>query len=268
MTTWVYLRGLTREARHWGDFSQQFLAEFAGNLTESDILTPDLPGNGLRFREPSPTRIGAMMEACRAELLGQGQRPPYHLLALSLGGMVAVEWALRHPEECQALVLMSTSLRTYCPIQERLQLGAWPTLLQLFLAEPERRERAILRMTSARADELDWLLPNWTAWNRECPVSPANTLRQLYAAARYSPAGRPSAPVLILAGAQDRIVKPACSRRIAQAWGARFALHPSAGHDLPLDDGHWVASEVKGWLAVEENPATGDAGFLQLRPMR
>jgi hypothetical protein len=25
-------------------------------------------------------------------------------------------------------------------------------------------------------------------------------------------------------------------------------LHPSAGHDLPLDDGPWVAAQVRDWL--------------------
>jgi hypothetical protein len=27
-----------------------------------------------------------------------------------------------------------------------------------------------------------------------------------------------------------------------------LALHPTAGHDLPLDDGDWVARVVRLWL--------------------
>jgi hypothetical protein len=27
-------------------------------------------------------------------------------------------------------------------------------------------------------------------------------------------------------------------------------VHPSAGHDLPLDDGVWVAQAVAKWLAA------------------
>jgi len=53
------------------------------------------------------------------------------------------------------------------------------------------------------------------------------------------------------------MVHPRCSQRLARAWGAQFALHPSAGHDLPLDDGDWVAREVKSWLARAGRKKTG-----------
>lgn len=253
MTTWVFLRGLTREARHWGDFPARFRAafgdEFGNPLAQCDILTPDLPGNGRRHAERSPTTVEAMMEACRSELREQGRAPPYHLLALSLGGMVAVAWAARHPEECKAAVLLGTSLRPYSRFHERLRPDAWPTLLRLLLASGEARERAILELTSARAAELRDVLPDWAAWASECPVSRGNTLRQLFAAARFSAMEKPAVPLLILAGAGDRLVHPRCSRRLARAWGADFALHPTAGHDLPLDDGVWVARQVGEWQA-------------------
>jgi pimeloyl-ACP methyl ester carboxylesterase len=244
MTTWVFLRGLAREARHWGDFP----ARFSAALAEPDILTPDLPGNGRRFREPSPMRVEAMMEACRRELHDQGKPPPYHLLALSLGGMVAVAWAARYPEECRAAVLISSSLRPWSPFYQRLLPGAWPTLLAMLAAGPAARERAILALTSARATELRAVLPDWVAYAREYPVSPRNALRQLLAAARFRALEKPDVPLLILAAKADRMVSPRCSQRLARAWGAQFVLHPDAGHDLPLDDGEWVAREVKDWL--------------------
>jgi pimeloyl-ACP methyl ester carboxylesterase len=249
MTTWVFLRGLTREARHWGDFPDRFRAAFAGAPGEVHIVTPDLPGNGRRHAESSPSRVEAMMEACRHELRQSGRPPPYHLLAFSLGGMVAVAWAVRHPEECRAAVLLNTSLRPYSPFHQRLRWRAWPTLLGLLVAGGEARERAILRLTSTRAAELGAVLPDWTAWARECPVSRRNALRQLLAAARFSAPEAPPIPLLLLAGSGDRLVDPRCSRGLARAWGARFAAHPTAGHDLPLDDGDWVAEQVRAWLA-------------------
>jgi len=263
MTTWVLLRGLTREARHWGDFPARFRAafgdEFGNPLAQGAILTPDLPGNGRRYREPSPTTVEAMMEACRRELREQGRAPPYHLLAFSLGGMVAVAWATRHPEECRAAVLLGTSLRPYSAFYERLRPGAWPTLLRLLLASRAARERAILELTSNRAAELRTVLPDWAAWARECPVSRRNTLRQLLAAARFSAVEKPAVPLLILAGAGDRLVHPRCSQRLARAWDADFVLHPTAGHDLTLDDGDWVARAVKAWLARSGQKKTGSA---------
>lgn len=255
MTTWVFLRGLAREARHWGDFPTRFRAAFDGELAAGDILTPDLPGNGRRHAEPSPTRVEVMMEACRRELRAQGRPPPYHLLALSLGGMVAVAWAARYPEECRAAVLISTSLRPYGALHERLRPNAWLTLLRMLGASGAARERAILALTSARAAALADVMPAWDGYARECPVSRRNALRQLLAAARFRAAEKPAIPLLILAGAGDRMVNPRCSQRLARAWDADLMLHPTAGHDLPLDDGDWVAREVRAWLAGIERQA-------------
>jgi pimeloyl-ACP methyl ester carboxylesterase len=248
MTTWVFLRGLTREARHWGDFPERFRAAFNGEAAEMEILTPDLPGNGRLYALPSPLSISEMMESCRRQLRDQGKAPPYHLLALSLGGMVAVAWGSRYPEECRSAVLMSTSLRPYSPFYLRLRPRGWPTLLRLIPARGLTRERAILRLTSARAPELQAVLPNWVAYARECPVSRIGALRQLIAAARFKALEKPAVALLFLAGAGDRMVHPDCSRRLARAWDADFFLHPDAGHDLTLDAGDWVAQTVKAWL--------------------
>jgi predicted alpha/beta hydrolase family esterase len=56
-------------------------------------------------------------------------------------------------------------------------------------------------------------------------------------------------PLLVLASAADTLVDPRCSIRLAHAWDAELRTHPTAGHDLPLDDAEWVASEVGRWLA-------------------
>lgn len=240
MTTWIFLRGLTREARHWGDFPQRFQAA----LPEAVILTPDLPGNGSRYRETSPWRIETSMEAVRADLARQGHRPPYRLLALSLGGMVALAWATRHPQEIEAAVLLSTSLRPHNPLLHRLRPAAWPVLLQLLTAPLETRERAILELTSQRPREMAGLVPDWVDWARQCPVTRRNALRQLLAAARFRLRQKPSVPLLLLAGVEDRMVSPQCTRALAATWNLAPILHPTAGHDLTLDAPEWVVDQV------------------------
>jgi pimeloyl-ACP methyl ester carboxylesterase len=53
--------------------------------------------------------------------------------------------------------------------------------------------------------------------------------------------------MLVLASLGDRLVSPGCSRRIASRWALPIRLHPTAGHDLPLDDPEWVVQQVLGW---------------------
>lgn len=245
MSTWVLLRGLTRESRHWGDFPD-ILRE---HLNDAEVCLIDLPGNGRLNDRKSPRQVPAMAEDCRAQLRELGLAPPYFLVAMSLGAMVAVAWAERHPAELAGCVLINTSLRPFSPFYHRLRPRNYLPLLAMLLPDHDaaRRERTILRLTSSRPDRPE-KQAEWAVYASENPVSPGNALRQLLAAARYrAPKGKPAPPLLILASAGDRLVHPDCSRRLAGHWLATFVEHPAAGHDLPLDDGTWVAGQVALW---------------------
>ncbi|OEZ64247.1 putative aminoacrylate hydrolase RutD [Janthinobacterium sp. HH103] len=248
--TWVLLRGLMREQRHWGSFP----ATLARALPGARIVTPDLPGNGTRHDEDSATRVAAMVEDCRQHLLARGIPAPYHLLALSLGGMVAVEWASRYPQEIARCVLVNTSMRPFNPFYRRLRWQNYGALLRQLLAGDARSQEAlILRLTSRRhAHGTPALLAEWLSYQQEYPVSRCNALRQLLSAARYrAPAIPPAMPVLVMAGAQDQLVDHRCSQRLARAWQADCLIHGDAGHDLPLDEGEWLAQSVARWLGEE-----------------
>ena len=241
---WVLLRGLMREARHWGTFPAQLQQAFP----DATIITPDLPGNGRLWRERSPARIEDMVEHCRTTLRGLGHTPPYHLLALSLGGMVAKCWSETHPEEIPAMVLISTSMRPTNPFHHRLRPANYAALLRMaFESDPACREETVLRLTSVRGAVPD-VLAAWSRYARECPVSRVNALRQLLAAARFRANGSPvTARVLLLASSGDRLVNVACSHDLANAWGAKLVNHSLSGHDLPLDDPAWLVQQVRDW---------------------
>lgn len=249
MTTWVLLRGLIREQRHWG----RFPGELAHALPDATIITPDLPGNGSRHTARSATDVARMVESCRQDLSASGLKPPYSLLALSLGGMVAVEWASRYPQELARCVLINTSMRPFSRFHQRLRWQNYPALLrQMLKGSVQAQERMILRLTSRSGDaaEREGLLQRWIGYQQEYPVSRANALRQLWSAARFTaPATRPAIPLLILSSTGDQLVNQRCSARLAQAWQADHQVHPHAGHDLPLDDGPWVAASIAKWLA-------------------
>jgi pimeloyl-ACP methyl ester carboxylesterase len=246
MSTWILLRGLARGSAHWGDFPAALRSEIA----DAEIVTLDLPGNGLLNRVRSPRSVAEMARFCRAEIDARGIRPPYYLLALSLGAMVAIEWAESHPEDLLGCVLINTSLRRLSPFYRRLRPGSYAPFVGLVLpgVSVEAREAIILRITSKLAANPRQVVKDWSIERRRHPVSRANALRQLWAASHYrAPARKPPVPTLVLASAGDTLVDPSCSRRLAQAWQTDFAEHPSAGHDIPLDDGAWVARQVRGW---------------------
>jgi len=240
---WVFLRGLTREARHWGSFTAQFEATLAG----AKVTELDLPGNGEFHAKTSPLSVEGMVTFARQRLLAQGIKPPYALLAMSLGGMVATSWAQRYPQEINRLVLINTSMRPFSGITQRLQLGQWLPLLALAArwGDADYAERSIYGLTCNQAAQRDADLMAWQHIRRSAPVSSANGLRQLVAAARFACAPQtPRCPALVLSSKGDRLVSPVCSTQLAAAWQVAHHIHTWAGHDLPHDDGPWVCEQV------------------------
>ena len=252
MSNWVFLRGLTREARHWGDFP----AIFKATIPDADIALPDLPGNGVHKHLSSPKNVREMVKSYRQDLLWRGIAPPYHLLGLSMGAMVTVEWATRYPEELLPCVLINTSMRPFSPFYQRLRPRNYFRLLVMtLLGDARQKESAILRLTSARCEPQPDLIDAWVSYRDDCPVTTLNTLRQLIAAARFiAPKARPNVPLLILAGAKDDLVDPRCSVQLSSQWDAPLRIQKDAGHDLPLDDGSWVALQVQHWLSAHASP--------------
>jgi pimeloyl-ACP methyl ester carboxylesterase len=246
MSTWILLRGLTRERGHWGRFPEALQRR----LPSSAIVALDFPGNGAYHPLRSPTRIAEMTDWCLEQIRVLGIAPPYGLIAMSMGAMVAIDWAGREPQSIAGCVLINTSMRPFDPWYRRLLPRNFITLVGLAL--PGRsaagRERTILRMTSRNSDAADAVLGDWTRLRHLHPVSSLNALRQLYAAASFIPKPQaPPVPLLVLGSREDGLVDGRCSLDLAQRWQTEFAIHAGAGHDLPLDDPTWVAGHIAGW---------------------
>ncbi|GAB4216198.1 MAG: alpha/beta hydrolase [Rhodoferax sp.] len=247
--TWVLLRGLTRESGHWGDFVERWQAAWP----QARVITLDAPGAGPWYAQRSPTRVEDWVAHWRAQLAQQQVSGPLRLLALSMGGMAALSWAHTDPRAIEAMVLINTSDRSVNPFYWRLQPSAYARLLRLFLPgqTPAQRERQIWQLTTRlRGPEV---LAQWTALAQAHPVSKANAMRQLWAAARYrTRAAVPPVPTLLLASTHDALVDVRCSRALAQHWGWPLREHGQAGHDLPLDDPDWVLRQVQQWISEQK----------------
>lgn len=244
---WVMLRGLTRETRHWGDFPQHLNVALGAR-----VHCIDLPGNGSRNHMQSPARVEAMADWCHEELVRAGIARPCAILAMSLGAMVAVAWAERHPGDIEQAVLINTSLRPFSAFYQRLRPRNYLRVLRLLTlpASAGQIESAIFRLTTCLAG--DGVIGQWVAWRAENPVSRRNALAQLIAAISYrAPARRPVDQMLLLASLCDGLVAPDCSRSLAAQWQVPLQLHSAAGHDLPLDDPEWVLRQLRVWLGMD-----------------
>lgn len=239
-----------RESRHWGDFPRQLKRALRDQDT---IVCIDFPGNGKLYQQASLGSVQEMAEHCRHELLAQGHAGPYHVLAISLGAMVAIAWAEAHAADIESMTLINTSLAAFNPFYQRLRPKNYLQLVRtLLFGSRRKRETLILKLTSNLLDAsaAASVVDEWVHYARECPTTRANIMRQLRAASHFKAAGQPPAvKLLMLASHDDQLVSVQCSQSIAAKWQVPLHLHPNAGHDLPLDDGAWVIRNILEWHA-------------------
>ncbi len=241
---WLLIRGLNRQIRHWADFPQQLQAALPGQ----HVHCLDLPGYGEMAHVPSPASIAGITENLRQQWLDRGHPLPVKLLSISLGGMVARYWMQTWPDEVASAVLINTSAAGLCPLWQRLRPGIWPRFIRSLMTSETRRIEIIHGIISSIDPHPGQTRKRWLQIQQEQPFRLSNALRQLWAAYRFHPRPGPTGqPLLVLNSLGDHMVNPACSQRLARLWQAELQTHPTAGHDLPLDDPRWVIEKVQHW---------------------
>jgi pimeloyl-ACP methyl ester carboxylesterase len=251
MIHWLFLRGLSREARHWLPFPDRFEKDVAG----SRVHVLDLPGAGTEWRRTAALTVAATARDVRARWLRlrdqhAGDGACWAIVGISLGGMVTLQWLADYPADFERGVVINTSAGDLSPPWRRMRMGVWPGVTRALRAsDPVAREREILRATTRMFKGHDALAVTWAEYHRTQPMTHPNVLRQLAAAARFRSPPRIGVPLLVLAAADDPLARAECGHRVACKYGAPFEQHPSAGHDLPLDDPGWVTAQVAQWVA-------------------
>lgn len=242
MTNWLLLRGLTRDQRHWGTFHDELAARLGVR-----VVTIDPPGFGTQNGRVSPRSISAITD----DLRGRFDRgdDPWSLLGISLGGMLAMNWVNRYPEDFERCVVVNTGApAVFRPHQ--MQFGLMSLIAGKRFRSLDAHEAAALKLTSNRPpDQLAELSTTWAQYQRDAAPLDASVLAQVAAAATFRLPTRIPVPLLVLASKGDRLADHHMSERIATRFDAPLRLHPDAGHDLTLDDSPWVCDQITNWLA-------------------
>ncbi len=243
---WLLLRGLSRQAPHWGSFPSELKAHDGG-----EVLALDLPGFGAASDHKSPLAMKEIVDVLRQRFLkAVYPKKPWSLLGLSFGGMVALEWLRLYPDDFKACVVINSSLAGICPINERITNHGKIVLLKCLLGpSPIKKESLILALTSSQHQGDMVLLANWEAIERRHPTRNREALKQLLISSQYKGPQKITTPLLILSSQKDQLVNPKCSARMAQKYEAVHFVHPETGHDLPLDAPQWVIEKISAFAS-------------------
>lgn len=240
----ILLRGLTRGKHHWGCFPEQLQSAFP----DQKIIPIDLAGNGDRFKEKSPATIKLALEDIRQELKRYDIETPVTVIALSLGGMITLQWLNDYPDEIDKTVIINSSHAGLSPLIKRMRPLAMLKLALTLLQPKALRELSIYSLTSNNPIDKA-LLNNWISEGKHHPVSLSNAYRQAQAARQFKTLLNFNAEkLLILASNNDRLVNVECSKSIASTTQSKIEFHISAGHEVTLDDPLWAIDKAKRFI--------------------
>ncbi|MCO4753162.1 MAG: alpha/beta hydrolase [Bacteriovoracaceae bacterium] len=243
----LLIRGLARERRHWA----HFIEEASKAFPKANIISCDIPGAGIHHQRISPSSFDEMISFMREECISKLVPGKTLVLALSLGGMLAKRWSELHPDDFQYMILLNSSFKGINPLHHRLRPQAWTYFLRLFFTfSVRKREKLILKLVSNKEQtELKEQLNLWESIQKTSPVSRVSFINQIRAALSFTPdTTRPETKRLILAAKADRLCSYKCSEKIAKKWDSPIEYHPSAGHDVPIDDSQWLIDKINSFF--------------------
>jgi 3-oxoadipate enol-lactonase len=182
-----------------------------------------------------------------------------HVLGASLGGMVAQELAIRHPERVDGLVLACTAPGwpfAYPMPAASVRVVASAARMTVEAARRRHTENALSPATVRDRPELvTRLLGLQGTRSADTDVRPA----QAAAGARYVGGlrkARIGARTLVLHGGADTVVDPRNGKLLAgRIPGARLVTFPDLGHLLFWEDPDGFAEAVTSFLLARPEPA-------------
>ena len=104
-------------------------------------------------------------------------------------------------------------------------------------------------MISQRPEKYANTAKEWAELARQRPISLRTLVRQISAASRAKPPVFANGKrILLLRSLADQMVNPECTLRLQKLWNCDRRDHPTAGHDLSLDEPDWLLEQLNAWL--------------------
>lgn len=228
----VLLHGLCADSASWLTVKRSL-------SKHHQLIIPDNSLSGKSSYKKPPLSIAELAEDVKALLDSLGIKRAV-IVGHSMGGYVAQEFAIMHPEATAGLLLESTAqfssrrnnalFSAFAALLEKLghcdmfwrALAPWLLSSTIYEQKPEYSEVVVKAI-------------------RDYPLLPSveNFRRQIALIASYDSRGRlgrVSAPCLVMSGARDILVLPEESRALASAiTGSRFLQLPDLGHTIHFE---------------------------------
>jgi 3-oxoadipate enol-lactonase len=193
----------------------------------------------------------ALMASDAAAVLDAAGVPSAHLFGVSMGGMIAQEFALQYSERVLSLILGCTA--SGGPHAVQAEPAAIQTLMRRDLT-PEESKEAIIPFIydpatpRERIDEDMAIRMRWYP----TPQGYGSQLQGIIGWEAYSRISQITAPTLVIHGETDRLIPPANAKLIAaRIPGARLVLIPHASHVFETDQPAAAHQAILAFLTAQ-----------------
>src|SRR5215469_975728 len=237
---------------HGAQGDQTMFAGLAAAFAPSyRVLTFDQRGTGLSDK-PDVTYTIAMIADDTAALMDHVGFADAHILGVSMGGMIAQEFALRHPKKVRSLVLGCTTPGGAKSIQAAATaMSAYST--REMPAEERGRALAEAAFTKGYIDKHPELVPSMIEQRKNRPIDPIGFKHRMEAAQGHDVYERLpliKCPTLVITGKEDALIPWENSRIIAQRIdGAQLTILEPAGHCFWLEQPEKSHDAIASFLA-------------------
>jgi len=244
----LLVMGLGLSSRAWNDLPGRLAERFR-------VVVFDNRGIGHSTRPPGLFSMAHMADDA-ARVLDAANIDRAHVFGISMGGMIAQELVLRHPNRVRSIALGCTHaswLRSRRPSLSTIRalVGG------IFVRNPASQLRLASILVS---DELLTKEPDrFFEWlKRSEKAAPIMTALQMAAIVGHCTERRLAAidvPTLVITGDADRLVPPENSRRLARRIrGAKLVELAGAGHCFPFERADATVAELTSFFDASQRP--------------
>jgi abhydrolase domain-containing protein 6 len=221
----VLVNGLAEQAETWFRNVRAWRRHF-------DVHAPNIVAYGggalhQRIADGLPIDVEYLVGRLRDYLASFAQVPPYCLVANSMGGKVAVEYAVRYPEQVARLVLLCPSGlgdEEQLPIVDGVRRNDMRAMVDSVFHDPRRADPNVVRYYQERFADRRWRL----GLLRTIRGTMGHCVRDLLP--------RVGQPTLLVSGEEDRIVDPEQAAAVAPLMPqGEFVRIPRCGHAPQLE---------------------------------
>ncbi|CAN6219987.1 unnamed protein product [Urochloa humidicola] len=251
----IFVHGFTSSSSFWAE--TVFRESSVLNSNNSRLFAVDLLGFG---QSPKPAdclyRLKDHVEAIETSLIEQRRLRPFHLVAHSMGCIIALALAAKHPTRVKSITLLAPPY--FLPCEQKASQVAlsrlaekklWPPLLfgSAVMSWYEHVGRTVCFLVCRNHLLWEWLLSLLTR-NKDVDFRVRDLTRHTHHSAWHTmhnvicggaalqdrnldAVGAAGIPVMVVHGAQDAVVPVECSSRHLKAKLPRAELRVMAGCD-------------------------------------